>query len=86
MNDILSTLSQFSPMATIALALFIIWQLIRNRKQMNAFGTNHITHLEDSLKSHIDMHERREMEQGRQVLEMLGRIERAVIEQGSRQK
>ncbi len=84
MNELLSIISQFSPMATVALALVIIWQLIRATSKVGGkvekLGSNHIVHLEQSLKDHIDLHERREMEAGRQVLEALGRIERAIIE------
>lgn len=84
MIDILSTLSQFSPMATVALALVIILQLIKATRKVEGkvenIGNNHLVHLEESIKSHINLHEAREMEHGRQVLECLGRIERAIIE------
>ena len=84
--EILDTLSQFSPMATVALALVIIWQLIRNGRtiggKVKELGSNHLVHLEEKLddqviaiKSHIDLHERREMEQGTRMIESLRRIE-----------
>lgn len=90
MNEALSILSQFSPMATVALALVIIWQLIKNGRALGGkvekLGSNHLVHFEESIKDHIDSHERREMEMSRQMLDALGRIERAITEGNSRRR
>lgn len=82
--DILTILSQFSPMATIALALFIIWQLIKSRRQISTLGSNHIAHMEENIKRHIDAHEHRELEQGRRIIETLQRINDTLIRIDSR--
>ena len=55
METILNTIAQFSPIATIALALFIIWQLIKNKDIMNEIGDNHLSGLPEMKDSLMRM-------------------------------
>lgn len=50
MTEILNILRDFSPMATVALALVVIFQLVMQRKSVDNLKTNHIHELVDALK------------------------------------
>lgn len=47
---ILSVLKEFSPMGTIALALIVIWQLVKQRKDVKVLKDNHSHEIIDALK------------------------------------
>lgn len=49
MTEILEILSNFSPVATIALALVIILQLINQKKNVDNIKFNHLHELNDTL-------------------------------------
>jgi len=46
---ILQIIQNFSPMAAVALALFIILQLINQKKNVNTIKNNHLHELNDTL-------------------------------------
>jgi hypothetical protein len=71
MNELLSILQGFSPIATIALSLFIILQLVTNKKNVISIKENHL----HGLKELIDKHEEREFEQYQLLNNSLQRIE-----------
>jgi hypothetical protein len=89
--------TQGGALLILAVAAFACIQYLLNKHQTKTLGGNHIEHLrtdiremitghETNLKETIRLHEQREFEHDKDVLVVLGRIERAIIEQGSRRK
>lgn len=48
--ELLQTLKDFSPMGTLALALFIIFQLVRGKMKMNEITDNHLHEMPELLE------------------------------------
>ena len=50
MMEILTTISQFGPFATIALSLVIIWQMSEKAKKIDNIADNHLHEVLETLK------------------------------------
>lgn len=94
---ILANDTQGGALLILAISIFSCIQYLLNKHQTRTLGSNHLEHLKGDIKDMIDghesalkevirLHEMREFEHDKDVLTALGRIERAIIEQGARRK
>jgi hypothetical protein len=49
MENLLTTLNSFTPLGLVGLSLFIIWQMIKNNKDVNLIKNNHLHHIGDDV-------------------------------------
>lgn len=73
MEHLLEILKDFSPMATIALALVIIYQLTKGDKKISTIKDNHLHDLPE-MKNTLDRLERKSDETNREVIRLLTEI------------
>lgn len=60
METLLKTLSEFTAIPTIALLGVIIWQLVKNKRDVNAMTTNHLSNLPEIEQSQIRIEQKLE--------------------------